>query len=183
MNKFRIPFLLSIFLLNFSLLLHSQKLRTLPGYEKELNEKVLVARKEQREYYFRTGNPVQVSVSGYKKPIRGFITDFSDSTLTIEAFQKGMNDSWQIIPDQIDRIRLLSRLQRKKAVLALGGALVYSGAMLLAIKETGPLTYVLFLPAFAVAGTFLFYYPATFLYDLMNEKKAASGWGFGIVHR
>ena len=147
-------------------------------------ELCLVARNKGREFIYRRGKPVRIEIKEDGKRrlvIKGLITRFEKDAMIIGSFKKNAITGFDTIkPGEIEKIRMLSRPQRKFSAMALAGAVAYSGTMLLLIEETGPLSYVLFIPAFGVGLIFMYYYPATFLYDLLREHQEKKGWQFSI---
>ena len=143
-------------------------------YPPRNNNVVLMARKQGEERYFSLGAPVRMVVkdtSDKKQIVKGYITHLGKNELTIGSFKRNdKSEGTSILPDAIEKIRPLSRRGRKTAVIFLGAAAVYAGTIELISKE-GPLQYVLFIPAIGIALAFLYYYPATFLVDLIREKK------------
>jgi hypothetical protein len=147
----------------------------------------LIARKESREFFYQPGMPLRMIVTnedGSVKKIKGYLTQIMEEGIGIELFRRNDTSTQQIIkPGNIQKVRILSRKQRQRAFFALAGAAVYSGVMLLLIGETGPLTYILFIPALGVAFGFVYYFPATFIYDLLREHNTKKGWNFSIRRR
>jgi hypothetical protein len=148
--------------------------------EKTLNL-TLTARKLSAVSYFRIGMSVRIiSDKGQNKIIRGYITHLERDRIIIESFKKKNNPGPIFIsPEDIQKIRPLSRNGRKKAAIVLGSGGVYAGLMGL-ISKPGPLQYVVFLPAFGAAILFVYYYPTSFLLDLIREKSKKNGWFFSI---
>ena len=105
-------------------------------------ELCLVARNKGRKFIYRRGKPVRIEIKEDGKRrlvIKGLITRFEKDAMIIGSFKKNAITGFDTIkPGEIEKIRMLSRPQRKFSAMALAGAVAYSGTMLLLIEETGP---------------------------------------------
>jgi hypothetical protein len=168
-----------LMLLSFGLQAHAQNSNKQPGY---LNL-VLTVRKLSAVSYYRLGMPVRMMVneaSEKKKIVKGYITDLEKDKVIIGSFKNNSKSGETFIsPDAIEKIRPLSRRGRKIAATVLGGGTVYAVLMGL-ISKPSPLQYVVFLPAFGAALFFIYYYPPSFLFDLIRQKSKKDGWFFSI---
>ena len=145
---------------------------------------VLTARKLSAVSYFKSGMPVRMvvkDVSEKKTIVKGYIIHVEKDKIITGSFNNKSGET-VISPDAIEKIRPLSRKGRKTAAIILGGGAVYAGLIGL-ISNAGPLQYVLFLPAIGTGLFFFYYYPVTFLFDLIRQKSKKNGWFFSIEMR
>ncbi len=145
---------------------------------------ILTARKLSAVSYFQQGMAVRVVIKDSVEErmiLKGYITHLDGEKFIIGSFNNKTEETI-ISPGAIEKIRPLSRRGRKVAAIILGGGAVYAGIIGL-ISKPGPLQYVLFIPAMGAGLFFFYYYPVTFLFDLIRQKSTKGGWFFSIERR
>ena len=147
---------------------------------------VLSAQKGSRINYFHKWMTVQIVFSdslNVEQKVKGYITNLNKNSIEISSF-KGMDTSvsW-INASEIEKVKKIARAERQKVGWAAAGTVAYSGFMYAIMKKPlGPYSYIVFIPAFATAYILMYYYPATFLFDEINEKNKNKGWEFVVVN-
>ncbi len=144
----------------------------------------LTARKGLRTFNYSIGMPVRVETKdslGNPKIIKGYITSVMENAIEIGSFQKYDSSFFVVSLIELEKVRELSRKERQQIGWWVGGAIVYSGVMYSILnKPLSELAWIPFIPAMGVAVFAFYYYPATFLWDAINEKSKNRGWEFSV---
>ena len=174
-----------LFLLVFIFPFEQNSAQAIRNFDKHTGVNLaLMARNGERVTYFENGTPVRIVVKdsfGVSKIVRGFITFVKRDVVEIGSFSKTDTSFFLVATNEIEKVRRLSRRERQLIGWAVGGAIAYSGVVYSILnKPLAPMAYIAFIPAMAVAYVLVYYYPATFLWDAINEKSIKKSWEFSV---
>jgi len=141
----------------------------------------LIAKKGRLVKYYHRGDAIRIWYEHDSRPVKGYITRLGNDSIEITSFG-GKLLSTNLSTSSIISVVKLKRKERKTIAFIVGGIGLLFGVLAIAAKgrlfDNAWSFAIIVIPALVAGYYFLFYFIATYLFELLSKRSRQRGWKF-----